>query len=166
MWVSAEEKGLLGSKAWTLRPWLPEGCYPVAAINVDMIGRNDPRELLLTPTRRLGKQYNGLARLAEELAPSEGFTRLRSADEYWRRSDHINFADELGLPVTFLFADVHPDYHRPTDTIEKIDHDKIRRVTRLVLRMLDGLQGTSSTCSGARRRGTSRSALRSCAAAR
>ena len=139
MWVSGEEKNLWGSEAWTRAPSLPPGHRAVANINIDMIGRNAPDKLLITPTKAL-KEYNGLTRLAERLAPLEGFPRLGSADEYWRRSDHMNFADNLGIPVAFLFSDVHVDYHKPTDTPEKIDYDKIRRVTRLVLRMLDGLQ--------------------------
>jgi hypothetical protein len=52
----------------------------------------------------------------------------------------MSFSKNMGIPVTFLFADVHADYHKPSDTPEKIDYDKIRRVTRLLLRMLDGLQ--------------------------
>ncbi len=140
MWVSGEEKGLWGSDAWTRAPLLPEGKRVVADINIDMIGRNAPDKLLITPTRALKKEYNGLTRLAESLAPLEGFPVLGSADDYWRRSDHMNFADHLGVPVTFLFSDVHEDYHQPTDTADKIDYDKVRRVTRLVLRMLVGLQ--------------------------
>ncbi|HEX6886430.1 MAG TPA: M28 family peptidase [Planctomycetota bacterium] len=140
MWVSGEEKGLWGSAAWTQDPTLPEGHRAVCNLNIDMIGRNAPDYLLITPTRALAKEYNGLTRLAEELAPLEGFPRLGSADEYWERSDHMNFAKNLGIPVAFLFSDVHADYHKPTDTVEKIDCDKIRRVTRLVLRMLDRLQ--------------------------
>ena len=42
--------------------------------------------------------------------------------------------------MTFLFSDVHEDYHEPTDDPEKIDNDKIRRVVRMVLRMLEELQ--------------------------
>ncbi len=140
MWVSAEEKGLLGSQAWTERPWLPGDDYPVADINMDMIGRNAPDHLLITPTRDLEKEYNGLTRLAEQFGPLEGFPKLGSADEYWYRSDQANFAQNLGLPVAFLFADVHEDYHQPTDHADKIDYDKMRRVVRLVLRMLDGMQ--------------------------
>jgi len=140
MWVSGEEKGLLGSEAWTRRPWLPGECFPVANINIDMIGRNRPDDLLITPTSDLAGEYNGLTRLAESLCGSEGFGGLRSADEYWNRSDQKNFAQHLGLPVAFLFADVHEDYHGPDDTADKIDYDKVRRVTRLVLRILDGLQ--------------------------
>jgi hypothetical protein len=139
MWVSGEEKGLWGSAAWTKNPTLPPGHRAVCDINIDMIGRNAPDYLLITPTRRL-PQYNGLTRLAESLRASEGFGELGSADEYWERSDHMNFAQNLHIPVAFLFSDVHDDYHEPTDTPDKIDYDKIRRVTRLVLRMLDGLQ--------------------------
>jgi len=140
MWVSGEEKGLLGSHAWTSRPWLPDGMFPIANINIDMIGRNEPRKLLVTPSRKLRDEYNDLVRRAERIAPSEGFDPLGSADAYWRRSDHMNFADNLGLPVAFLFADVHQDYHKSTDTSEKIDYDKVQRCTRLLMRILDDLQ--------------------------
>ena len=140
MWVSGEEKGLWGSAAWTKAPILPPGHRAVANLNIDMIGRNAPDYLLITPTKALAKEYNGLTKLAEELAPLEGFPKLGSADEYWQRSDHMNFAVNLKIPVAFLFSDVHADYHQPSDTPDKIDYDKIRRVTRLVLRMLAGLQ--------------------------
>jgi hypothetical protein len=139
MWVSGEEKGLWGSAAWTQAPLLPEGARVVANLNIDMIGRNAPDKLLITPTRAL-PHYNGLTRLAESLAPLEGFAPLGSADAYWERSDHANFAQNLRVPVAFLFSDVHADYHQPSDTADKLDYDKIRRVTRLVLRMLEGLQ--------------------------
>ena len=140
LWVSAEEKGLLGSEAWTKDPWLPDGARAVCNVNIDMVGRNAPDSLYITPTRE-HRAYNGLTRLAETWAAAEGFGPLGSADDYWERSDHANFEQHLGIPVAFLFAEVHEDYHQPTDTADKIDSDKIRRVTRLVLRMLDGLQG-------------------------
>ncbi len=139
LWVSGEEKGLWGSAAWTRAPVLPGGMRPVCDINLDMIGRNAPDSLLVTPTRAL-KEYNGLTRLAEELAPLEGFPELGNADDYWFRSDHMNFARNLRIPVVFLFSDVHDDYHQPGDTPDKIDYDKVARVARLVLRLLDGLQ--------------------------
>lgn len=142
LWVSGEEKGLLGSEAWTRQPTLPPELRPVCDINIDMIGRNAPDKLLITPTKAL-KEYNGLTRLAESLAPQEGFPVLGSCDEYWERSDHMNFAQNLKIPVAFLFSDVHEDYHQPTDDADKIDCDKIRRVVRLLVRMLDSLQGDS-----------------------
>ncbi|HTF88001.1 MAG TPA: M28 family peptidase [Planctomycetota bacterium] len=140
IWVSGEEKGLWGSKAWCSAPSLPQGYRPICDLNIDMIGRNAPDMLLITPTKARKDDYNGLTRLAEKFGPLEGFPVLGSADEYWTRSDHFNFA-KLQIPVAFLFSDVHEDYHRPTDDPEKIDCDKIRRVTRMVLRMIDGLQG-------------------------
>jgi hypothetical protein len=144
LWVSAEEKGLLGSRAWTQDPWLPEGAKAVANINVDMVGRNAPSKLLITPSRNR-KEYNGLVRLAERLGPLEGFPLLGDpvegeCDSYWTRSDHVNFYRNLQIPVAFIFSDVHEDYHQMSDTSDKIDCEKIARVSRLLFRMVDGLQ--------------------------
>jgi hypothetical protein len=140
IWVSGEETGLWGSEAWTKDPWLPGDARPICDINIDMIGRNAPDKLLITPTKAR-PEYNGLVRIAEQVAPLEGFPTLGSCDEYWSRSDHKNFADNLKIPVTFLFSDIHEDYHQPTDDPEKVDNDKIRRVSRMVVRMIEGLQG-------------------------
>ena len=139
IWVSGEEKGLWGSQAWSSAPWLPDGAKAVADINIDMIGRNAPDSLLITPTAK-HPAYNGLVTVAERFAPQEGFTKLGSADSYYTRSDHAMFA-RLGIPVTFLFADVHDDYHQVSDDPEKIDCDKIARVVRVVMRMVAELQG-------------------------
>lgn len=140
MWVSAEEKGLLGSAAWTKDPWLPEGMKAVCNINIDMIGRNDGDKLNITPTKEHA-EYSWLTRVAEKNSPLEGFPKLGNADDYYGRSDHANYRRNLKIPVAFLFADIHEDYHKPTDTPDKINIDKMRRVVRLVLRMLDDLQG-------------------------
>ena len=140
IWVSGEEKGLWGSEAWTSDPYLPDGRKAICDINIDMIGRNAPDKLLITPTSGRAKDYNGLVKIAESLSASEGFPELGSADKYYDRSDHINFAKNLKIPVLFLFSDVHEDYHKPTDDSDKIDFDTIRRVSRLVLRIVDALQ--------------------------
>ncbi len=140
IWVSGEEKGLLGSKAWCANPTLPEGMRVVANINMDMIGRNAPNQILYTPTPEKPEIYNGLAKLVEAHAPSEGFTELGSADAYYYRSDQQSFQEAFDIPVMFLFADVHEDYHQPSDTPDKIDVDKIVRVSRLIFRVLCDLQ--------------------------
>ena len=139
IWLSAEEKGLLGSAAWTRDPWLPEDMLPVCDINIDMIGRNAPDEIGITPTSE-HPAYNRLTRIVEAKMGLEGFAKLNNADSYWSRSDQFNFSRNLEIPVAFLFSDVHEDYHKPTDTVEKIDYDKLSRVARLVVRMLDELQ--------------------------
>jgi len=139
MWVSAEEKGLIGSREWTEDPWLPEGMRPLCNINIDMIGRNAPNEIGITPTKER-PEYNRMTQLVEEHMGSEGFTKLNSADDYWNRSDHANFSRNLKIPVAFLFSDIHEDYHKPTDDPHKIDVDKLHRVARLVVRLLHDLQ--------------------------
>jgi len=138
IWVSGEEKGLWGSKAWANNPMLPEGHRAVADINIDMIGRNDPNELFITPTRD-HKQFNPISEAAMRLSPLEGFPKLESADDYYHRSDQKEFA-RLGIPVAFLFAGIHEDYHQPSDTPDKIDYEKLSRVVRLVVRLLDEMQ--------------------------
>ncbi|MCB9907592.1 MAG: M28 family peptidase [Planctomycetes bacterium] len=138
-WVSAEEKGLWGSYAWTTHPWFPEGMKPVCNINIDMIGRNAEDELLITPTKN-HEEYSWLTQMAEKHRSEEGFKSLGSADDYYWRSDHANYRKNLNVPVIFLFADIHEDYHKVTDTPDKINYNKITHVVRLVLRILDDLQ--------------------------
>ena len=138
IWVSAEEKGLFGSQAWVESPTLPEGTRPICNVNIDMIGRNAPGELYITPSED-HRKFNGLGKLAYRFSSLEGFPELGDADAYYDRSDHANFA-LLDIPVAFLFNGEHEDYHQPTDTYDKIDTDKIRRVSRLVLRMIAALQ--------------------------
>jgi len=135
IWVSGEEKGLLGSAAWAKEPWLPGGARAVANLNIDMIGRNAPDALGMTPSLD-HEAHNLLSEVAQRAAPAEGVGELADMDAYWSRSDHAMFSEHLGIPVAFLFSDVHEDYHQPTDTADKLDYDKIRRVTRLVMRML------------------------------
>jgi len=139
IWVSAEEKGLYGSAAWTKDPYLPGGLEPLCNINIDMIGRNDPDEFMITPTSK-HEAYSALTKVAEANMKKEGFKKVRSADSYWQRSDHANFEKNLDIPVAFLFCDVHEDYHQVTDTPDKIDYDKMRRICRLVMRMVEALQ--------------------------
>lgn len=140
LWVSGEEKGLLGSAAWTKDPWYPEeDMHAICNLNIDMIGRNASNEIGITPTQARD-EYNRLTQIVEQQMKHEGFTDLNSADAYWSRSDHANFSRNMKIPVAFLFSDVHEDYHKPTDTPDKIDYDKIRRVSRLVVRMLHELQ--------------------------
>ncbi|MFT4710666.1 MAG: hypothetical protein ACJAZ8_002265 [Planctomycetota bacterium] len=149
IWVSGEEKGLWGSKAWASNPSLPEGARAVANINIDMIGRNASNVLYLTPSPD-HKDFGGLTLLGEKFGIEEGFgdfpkgreqglEGLGSADPYYQRSDHAEFA-KMGIPVCFFFAGEHEDYHQPGDTPDKIDYDKISRVSRTVVKMLDAMQ--------------------------
>lgn len=135
--VSGEEKGLWGSAWWCDHPTLPlDRC--VGDINIDMVGRNDPDAVGATPSPK-HPDFNTLVQRAVALGPQAGMHVTWTApsagedlvDNYYQRSDHFNFAAK-GIPVVFFFSGLHEDYHRPTDTIEKINRDKLYRMVSLV----------------------------------
>lgn len=139
LWSTCEEQGLRGSEAFAKDPTLPEGMRVICNINMDMLGRNAGDALSLSPSPK-HECFGALSALTHELAPLEGFAKLDSADDYWKRGDHYNFSTTMGLPVVFLFSGLHGDYHTHMDTPDKVNFDKLRRATRLVLRLVDRLQ--------------------------
>lgn len=136
--VSGEEKGLLGSEWWIKHPtW--DLAQVVADVNTDMVGRNDSHSIGVTPSPE-HPAYNTLVRRAVELGPIHGMSvnwvsgegdYERRVDNYYSRSDHKHFTD-AGIPVAFFFSGEHGDYHRISDTLDKIDLGKVRRVAGLV----------------------------------
>lgn len=132
--VAAEEHGLLGSEYYASHPVFPMKSV-VANLNIDMIGRNEPDEIFIIGaglTSEPLEQINGWANdLSVNLNLNPTFNHLRHPMRYFFRSDHYNFA-RFGVPIIFYFADIHEDYHRPGDTIDKIDFEKTERVTRLI----------------------------------
>jgi Zn-dependent M28 family amino/carboxypeptidase len=68
---------------------------------------------------------------SENLVFDYTFNDERDPNQFYRRSDHFNFARN-GIPVVFFFTGVHVDYHRPTDTIDKIMFDKMERIARVI----------------------------------
>lgn len=139
LWVGAEELGLLGSAAWCRSPDLPAGFSPVANVNLDMVGRNAPEYLEMTPSPE-HRAWGPLAERAQALATSEGFAAPVYIDRDFGRSDQASFHEILGLSVVYLSTGEHADYHQPGDDSAKIDATKIARVTRLVLRLLEDVQ--------------------------
>ncbi len=129
--VSGEEKGLLGSRWYADNPTVPIEQI-VANINVDMIGRNSPDSVIV-----IGKTYSSLGTVVNRVNAARPELRLIAADDPWPeerfffRSDHFNFA-RREIPSIFFFTGVHEDYHRPSDTVEKIDFDKAERISRLL----------------------------------
>jgi hypothetical protein len=129
--VSGEEKGLLGSSYYADNPTVPIESI-VANVNIDMIGRNNPDSVVV-----IGKTYSTLGPLLEQVNSQHPELRMTTSDDLWPdqrfffRSDHFNFA-RREVPAIFFFTGVHEDYHRPSDTVDKIDLDKITRITRLI----------------------------------
>ena len=140
--VSGEEKGLLGSQYYAdMNPVLPLD-KTVADLNIDMVGRVDDLHQ--------GKSSNyiyviGSDKLSSELHKISEETNKKhismeldykyndpqDPQRIYYRSDHYNFAKHQ-IPIIFYFNGLHPDYHRPTDDVEKIDFKLAEKSARLV----------------------------------
>ena len=137
--VSGEEKGLLGSKYYTDHPIYPLE-KTVANLNIDMIGRIDDWHengdyVYLIGADMLSQELHDISEQTNEqyigLDLDYTFNAEDDPNRYYYRSDHYNFAKN-NIPVIFYFNGVHEDYHKTTDTVEKIDFQKIETITRLV----------------------------------
>ena len=129
--VSGEEKGLWGSRYFSEHPPVPLD-HIVADLNIDMIGRNW-RDTIVA----IGKEHSDLGTTLERVNQRHPELHMTAIDDRWPeerfyfRSDHYNFARE-GVPILFFFNGVHPDYHRVTDSPDKIDSEKESRILRLL----------------------------------
>ena len=137
--VSGEEKGLLGSKYYTKNPIYPLE-NTVANLNIDMIGRLDDwhdtaNYVYLIGADRLSQELHDISEQVNKeyigLNLDYKFNEEDDPNRYYYRSDHYNFAKN-NIPVIFYFNGVHEDYHKVSDTIEKIDFEKIQTITRLI----------------------------------
>jgi hypothetical protein len=142
MTVSGEEEGLWGSAYYGDHPVFPLDKTSVD-LNIDMIGRIDPK-------RKVGDSTNyvyivGDDKLSSDLHPistaiNDKYTKLeldykfndpKDPERIYFRSDHFNFARK-GVPIIFYFNGTHNDYHRPTDTPDKINYDLYAKRAQLV----------------------------------
>ena len=143
MWVSGEEKGLLGSQFYVEHPVYPLA-QTVANLNVDMIGRIDTRYedsadsldyVYVIGSDKLSSELHALSEATNEtysqLLLDYKYNDPSDPNRYYYRSDHYNFARN-GIPVIFYFTGVHADYHQPTDDVEKIHFEKLTRIARLI----------------------------------
>ena len=148
VWHCGEEKGLWGSRYFTDYPTIPLDKI-VAQLNIDMIGRSkkdgdtNPRNKDLTGPNAIyvigsTMMSTELGNLAEQV--NKSFLKLTydvkyddpaDPNRFFFRSDHYNYARK-GIPIIFFFDGVHEDYHRPGDEPQKIDYDKMEKVTRTV----------------------------------
>ena len=140
---SGEEKGLLGSEYYSDHPLFPLEKTTVD-LNIDMIGRVDL-------DRKTGDSANyvyvvGDDKVSSELKPiSEGqnkkylnmeldykYNDPKDPERIYYRSDHYNFA-RYGVPIIFYYDGMlRPDYHKPTDTPDKINYELLQNRARLV----------------------------------
>jgi hypothetical protein len=140
--VSAEEIGLLGSRYYSDHPVIPIE-NTVANFNADMIGRSDPENIergdtdyvYLIGGEIISSELDSLVQVGNSQSVNMRLDRryndLQDRNQFYRRSDHWNFG-RLSVPFVFFFTGVHEDYHAPSDTVDKIDFEKLARITQLI----------------------------------
>jgi hypothetical protein len=161
LWNAGEEKGLWGSQYFNRYPPF-DITKVVADLNIDMIGRTkgpnfsdpDPTHALVKPgevfiigphisssdmdstIETVNGRYQKLSlnHFYDTTVPDDTHDNLGPAGRGQRifyRSDHYNFA-KVGIPIAFFTTGLHPDYHRPSDSPEKIDYKEIQIVSKTV----------------------------------
>ena len=128
----AEELGLLGSAHYVRHPAVPLA-RTVAMLNFDMVGRLRQGPLVVGG----GDSASGLRALVAEAARGTGVT-IEVRGTPWTPSDHTRFYG-AGVPVLFFFTGGHDDYHRPSDTPDRIDADGMARVAAVAARAVERL---------------------------
>jgi Zn-dependent M28 family amino/carboxypeptidase len=161
LWVGGEEKGLLGSQYFTQFPTV-DLTKVVANLNMDMIGRTktpasvdpnathvlvNPGEVLLigpnVSSDELGNTIDTVNESYQKLKISHFYDVTKPdathdnlgpqprGQRIFYRSDHYNFA-KMGIPIAFFTTGLHVDYHRPSDTPDKIDYKAIQQIAKTV----------------------------------
>jgi hypothetical protein len=148
VWHAGEEKGLWGSRYFTEFPTVPLNQI-VAQINIDMIGRSKkegdtsranaeltgPNAIYLIGSTmmstELGEIVNTVNKSYLNITFDTKYDDPKDPNRFFFRSDHYMYARK-GIPIIFFFDGTHEDYHGVGDTAEKIDYQKMEKVTRTI----------------------------------
>ena len=139
--VTGEEIGLFGSRYYAdVDPVFPLE-NTVANLNIDMIGRIDPKHegkdnyLYLIGSDKLSKELHDLSEAVNKTFFNLKFDYTYNDDNdpnrFYYRSDHYNFAKN-NIPVIFYFNGTHADYHKPSDTPDKINYEFLETRAQLI----------------------------------
>ncbi|WP_298238803.1 M28 family metallopeptidase [uncultured Algibacter sp.] len=139
--VTGEEIGLFGSRYYAdVDPVFPLK-NTIANLNIDMIGRIDPKHegkdnyLYLIGSDKLSKELHNVSEAVNKQYFNMEFDYTYNDDNdpnrFYYRSDHYNFAKN-NIPVIFYFNGTHDDYHRPSDTPDKINYAFLETRARLI----------------------------------
>lgn len=152
VWHTGEEKGLWGSEWFVDHPTVPLNQI-VAQLNIDMIGRSrkagdtdsrnanltGPDEIYVIGSKMMSSDLGALSEKVNQsylkLQFNYKYDDPNDTERFFFRSDHYNYAKK-GIPIIFYFDGVHADYHRQSDHPDKIDYDKMEKVTRTVFASL------------------------------
>lgn len=141
MAFSGEEEGLFGSQHYTKEPLLPLE-KTQAMINMDMIGRMSDSNVLILEGIGTSPVWKDLVNSFSESKPFQ----LRFKPDGVGPSDHSPFYRK-GVPVLFFFTGLHKDYHKATDTKEKINYNGQKLVLDLARRIIENLASRPDTLS-------------------
>lgn len=148
VWHCGEEKGLWGSEYFVKFPPLALDRI-ITQLNIDMIGRSKregdtnarnrelsgANEIYVIGSKMMSTELGALSERVNESYLKIGFNYKyddpKDPNRFFFRSDHFNYARK-GIPIIFYFDGVHEDYHQVGDHVEKIDFQKVERVTRTV----------------------------------
>jgi Zn-dependent M28 family amino/carboxypeptidase len=133
--LDAEELGLEGAKAFINRPIVPASQVAID-VNLDMVSRSDRNEIFAAGTY----QSPWLVPILEDVRRRSAVTLLfghdrpgnGALDDWTMQSDHGAF-HQAGVPFVYFGVEDHSDYHKPTDTADKIDAAFYRNVVEMVL---------------------------------
>jgi hypothetical protein len=139
-WFTGEEKGLLGSKYYAEYPVFPLNST-VVNVNVDMVGRTDDKYndktdyTYIIGSDRLSSDLHKINEMMNQqytqIVLDYKYNDEADPNQFYYRSDHYNFAKN-GVPAIFFFTGTHKDYHRTTDTADKILFDKMVPIGKLI----------------------------------
>ncbi len=148
VWHAGEEKGLWGSRYFTEYPTIPLDKI-VTQINIDMIGRSkkegdaNPQnkelsganEIYVIGSRMMSTELGELTEMVNKqylnLTYDYRYDDPTDPNRFFFRSDHINYARK-GIPIVFFFDGEHEDYHGRGDSADKIDYQKMEKITRTI----------------------------------
>jgi Peptidase family M28 len=141
VWHAAEENGLMGSRYNADYPAIPLERI-VAFLNMDMVGRNrddkpsEANTVYLVGSDRISTELHTIsegvnASLSKPLTLDYELNHPADPQSIYTRSDHYSYASK-GIPIIFYTTGLHKDYHQPSDSVEKIEFEKMARVAELV----------------------------------
>lgn len=141
MLTTGEEEGLLGSRYYVEKPIFPLDST-VTDLNIDMIGRTDPayadstvKYIYPIGSSMISRELNEILETVNQrycgFKLDYRYDDPTDPERLYYRSDHYSFAAK-GTPVIFFFRGLHADYHKPSDTIDKIEFETIRAVSQLI----------------------------------
>ncbi len=157
---SGEEEGLIGSSYYVTHPMLPLE-RTVAMVNMDMVGRLKDNTLIIggVGTAQEWKSLVAVANMSEgdkksltqltDVPPGNSASPVKTKNRFaltlnedgFGPSDHSSFYAKK-IPVLFFFTGTHEDYHKPTDTPERINYEGEARVVAFVKEIVEDLEAS------------------------